>query len=105
MAVAQIYVLRPRPGRLQEFMRDVNRFEKIVRRDGGKLRVWNTAAGGEPNTVGLVVETADWEAFGEYSAKLEADPEWKAFLAELNSARDPNADMVRTQISVEVPVG
>ncbi len=52
-----------------------------------------------------MVETADWEAFGEYSAKLEADPEWKAFLAELNSARDPNADMVRTQISVEVPVG
>jgi hypothetical protein len=105
MAVAQIFVLRPRPGRLQDFMKHVARVDRIVSRNGGKMRVWNTESGGEPGTVGVVVETTDWRAFGEYNAKMEADPEWRAFLSEISSQRDPAADMVRTQISVELPVG
>jgi hypothetical protein len=86
-------------------MKDVVRVDRIVSRNGGKMRVWNTESGGEPGTVGVVVETTDWRAFGEYSAKMEADPEWRAFIAEISSQRDPAADMVRTQISVELPIG
>jgi hypothetical protein len=105
MAVAQIFVFRPRPGHFQDFMKDAVRADKLVRRAGGKMRAWNAAAGGEPGTIGIVIETADWKAFGEYNARLESDTEWQAFMAEINSRREPSADMVRTQISVELPIG
>jgi len=86
-------------------MKNVARAGKIVKRNGGAMRVWNSMYGGEPGTVGIVVETADWKAHGDYHAKLVADSEYQAFLAELNSARDPAADLLVTQVLEEVPIG
>jgi len=86
-------------------MKDVVRGTRIVTRDGGKLRQWNTATGGEPGTIALGIETANYKAFGEYSAKLEADPEWRAFLAELQGEREPAADLISSTMYVEQPVG
>jgi hypothetical protein len=104
-AVASVNVWRPRPGRLQDFMAVVVRAKKIHERLRAKVRVWNSQWGGEPLSVGYVIELPDWRAVGEFAAKLEADPEWLALVAEFTSARDPVADLVRTQLSVEVPVG
>ena len=103
--ILQVFVYRPRPGQLPRFMKDVARGTKIVNRDGGKLRLWNTATGGEPGTIVLGVETANYKTFGEYAAKLEADPEWRAFLAELQGERKPAADLVSSAMYVEQPVG
>jgi hypothetical protein len=103
-AVASVAVWRPRPGRLQDFMGVVMRAKKIHQRLGGKVRVWNSQFGGEPLSVGYVIETPDWKAFGEFGAKLEADSEWLALVAEWTSAREPAADLIRDQVSVEVPV-
>jgi hypothetical protein len=65
----------------------------MVSSNGGKMRLWNTESGGEPGTIGVVVETTDRRASGQYNANMEADPEWRAFLAEISSQRDPAADM------------
>ena len=67
------------------------------------MRVWNQMVGAEPGTAALVIETADWKAYGEYNAKLQDNREWQAFLKEINSAKEPNADIFRTLLHVEVP--
>ena len=99
--VLQVFTYRPRPGQLARFMKDVTRGTKIVSRDGGKVRLWSTASGGEPGTIAIGIETSNYKAFGEYSAKLEADPEWRAFLAELEGNREVAADLVSSAMYVE----
>jgi hypothetical protein len=104
-AVAIVATWRIRPGRLQDFMAAVARATKIHTRLKGKVRVWNAQFGAEPGTVAYVVEFPDWKAFGEYGAKLEADPEWLALVAEFTADRDPTADLVHQGIGTEAPVG
>ena len=103
--ILQTLVYRARPGQLSRFMKDVEHAAKIVSRDGGKIRQWNTANGGEPGTIVIGVETANYKAFGEYAAKLEADPEWRAFLTQIAGEREPAADLVSSAMYVEQPVG
>ena len=103
--VLQVFVYRPRPGQLSHFMKNVAKGSKIVHRDGGKVRQWNTATGGEPGTIVIGIETANYKTYGEYAAKLEADPEWRAFLAEIEGDREPAADLVSSAMYVEQPVG
>lgn len=102
--VLQTFTYRTRPGQLSSFMKNVAKGSKIIHRDGGKVRLWNTANGGEPGTIVIGVETANYKTFGEYAAKLEADPEWRAFLVELESAREPAADLVSSAMYVEQSV-
>ena len=101
--VGQVVFLRPRPGRVAAFMSDVARARKIIANCGGKVRVWNQVVGAEPGSTALVIETADWKAYGEYNARLQDDREWQAFLSEINSAKEPNADLFRTLLHVEIP--
>ena len=70
-----------------------------ARRVGTSNETWGPNAG----TVAVVVEHSDWKDFGSYMTKLESDKDWQAFLVEINSAKAPNAVMVSTAISVEVP--
>jgi|SRR5215813_6795049 len=104
-AVASVATWRPRPGRLQDFMAVVARAKKIHQRLKATVRVWNSQFGGEPFTVGYVIEVPDWKSHGEFGARLEADPEWMALVAEWSANRDPLADLVQQALFVEVPVG
>jgi hypothetical protein len=104
-AVANVATWRPRPGRLQDFMAVVVRAKKIHTRLKGNVRVWNSQFGGEPLTVGYVIEVADWKAFGEFGANLETDPEWLALVAEWTANRDAPAELIQSALFVEVPVG
>ena len=96
--VPQLFVYRPRPGQLPSFMKTVARGTKIINRDGGKVRLWNTASGGEPGTIMIGIENTNYKTFGEYPAKLEADPEWRAFLAEIEGGCEPAADLVSSSM-------
>jgi hypothetical protein len=102
--ILQVFTYRPRPGQFSNFMKNVAKGSKIVHRDGGKVRLWTTATGGEPGTVVLGIESANYKSYGEYAAKLEADPEWRAFMAELQGEREPAADLVSTAMYVEQSV-
>ena len=99
-SVWRVTSFKPHPGRLEAFMRDLSRGNNIVKRSGGKLRAWNEVSGPNAGTVAVVIEHSDWKDFGNYAAKLESDSEWQAFLAEINSAKSPNAEMVSSGISV-----
>jgi hypothetical protein len=59
--------------------------------------------GPNAGTVAVVVEHSDLKDFGSYMAKLDSDKEWQTFLAEINSAKAPNAERISTGISVEAP--
>src|SRR5260370_21550069 len=100
--VGQRLFLKPQPGRLEAFMRDLARANNIIKRAGGKVRAWNETPGPNAGTVAVVVEHSDWKDFGSYMAKLESDKDWQAFLAEINSAKAPNAEMVTTGIILQV---
>jgi hypothetical protein len=54
----------PRPGKLPHFMKNVACGTKIVHRDGGKVRLWNTASGGEPGTIVLGIENSNFKPSG-----------------------------------------
>ena|SRR5271157_5785246 len=99
--ILQVFAYRPRPGQLPRFMKDVARGTRIVSRDGGRVRLWNTTSGGEPGTILIGIENPNYKAFGEYASKLDADTEWRAFLAELEGEREPAADLVSSAMYVE----
>jgi hypothetical protein len=101
--VSDVVFLKPQPGRLEAFMRDLARANNIIKRAGGKLRAWNETSGPNAGTVAVVVELDDWKAYGNYMAKLESDSDWQAFIAEITSAKAPNAEIVATGLNVEVP--
>ncbi len=101
--VSQVLFLKPQPGRLEAVMRDLSRAQNIVKRAGGNFRAWNEVSGPNAGTIAVVVEHSDWKTFGSYMAKLEGDKEWQAFIAEINSARSPNAERVASGINVELP--
>jgi len=102
-AVSKVLYLKPQPGRLEAFMRDLSKANNILKRVGGKVRAWNETSGPNAGTVAVVIEHSDWNDFGNYMTKLDSDKDWQAFLAEINSAKAPNSVLVSTGISVEVP--
>jgi hypothetical protein len=102
-AVSQVLFLKPQPGRLEAFMRDLEKASKIIKHTGGNIRAWNEVSGPNAGTVAVVVEHSDWNHFGSYMAELESDKDWQAFVAQINSAKIPNAERMSTGINVEVP--
>ena len=102
-AVNQVTVVHVAPGRFDEFLKRSSKLKKIRERAGARVRYYQTVAGGHP-AVAVVAETAGWKAHGEYMAKLEADPEWQKFIAEIRSDRDPVATIVELRMSEEIEV-
>ena len=102
-AVNQVTVVQVAPGRFDEFLKRSSKLKKIRERAGARVRYYQTVAGGHPAVL-VVAETAGWKAHGEYMAKLEADPEWQKFVAEIRSDRDPVATIVEQRTSQEIEV-
>jgi hypothetical protein len=101
--VSQVLFLKPQPGRMEAFTRDLARASKIIKRLGGNLRAWNEVSGSNPGCIAVVVEHNDWKDFGNYMTKLESDKDWQSFIAEINSNKSPNAEALARGINVEVP--
>jgi len=100
-AIAQVATWRVRDGRLQEFLATVAAAKKIHERLGAKIRVWQSAFGGEAMSIAYVAEHSGWEAFGLFGAKLEADPEWQKLWAK--ALENPTADLLQNSVVAEAP--
>ncbi len=105
MAVAQVRVIRPRAGHRQDVLNIGARAKRIHERCGGRVRMFEPATGPNVGAFLNVVETSDWKAYGEYRTKLGADPEYRALMAEVQSNRDPVADIVSAEVIEEVSLG
>ena len=101
--VSNILFLKPQPGRLEALMRDIAKASNMIKRAGGKFRAYDEVSGPNAGAIALVTEHSDWKDYGNYMTKLETDKDWQSFIAEINSAKSPNAERVATGLNVEVP--
>ncbi len=104
MAVINVTTWRIRPGRIQEFVTNASEARKIHERLGGRVRIWQAVAGGEPNTIGYGIEHDDLTSYGTFSDKLVADSEWQAFILRIQSQTDPGAELASSALYNEIPV-
>jgi hypothetical protein len=100
-AIAQVATWRARDGHLQEFIAKVATAKKIHERLGGKVRVWQSMIGGQPMTLGYVIEHAGWADFGKFGEKLEKDGEWQTFWSD--ALAHPTADLIQNSLVTEAP--
>lgn len=106
MGILQSSVFRVRPGKAQEFMADVATAKRILERLGARVCVVNQVVGTNAPCTVFITESADWKAYGEFSAKIETDSEWQKFYSK--AALDnpnPAADLIATGLSTDVAVG
>ncbi|MDJ0869375.1 MAG: hypothetical protein QNK03_24945 [Myxococcota bacterium] len=101
-AITVVAIWRPKDGRLQEFSAQVVTAKKIHERLGTKVRVHQSAIGGEPMAVHYVMEHASWEDFGSFGAKMDADSEWQKFWGD--AAADPTANLLQNFVVNELPI-
>ena len=88
MSVFMVSEWRINPGRHQDFRNQLVRGKELVERNGGKLRAYQTVAGG-PNSgiVRIAIEFDDLSALQRFQEKSQADQEWLQHLtAEILSA-------------------
>jgi len=86
-------------------MANVAMGKKILERLGAKVRVVNQLVGSNAPCTAVIVESVDWKAYGEFSAKRDADSEWQNFISKISSNSDPEADQIATGLSVDAPLG
>ncbi len=102
MALVQITIYRPLPGRHPEFLAEVVERKKIHEDLGARCRAM-MQFGARPESIALVAEFADMAQLAEVTNKLESDIRWQA-LAEKMQA-DPTAEMVQQSLAgdIELP--
>jgi hypothetical protein len=101
-AITVVSVWRPKDGKLQEFSAKVVTAKKIHARLGAKVRVHQSAIGGEPMAIHYVMEHASWEDFGKFGAKMDADSEWQQFWGD--AAANPTGDLLQNFVVNELPI-
>jgi hypothetical protein len=80
---------RPRDGKIQEFVANLETAKKIHERLGAQVRVWQNTFGGQPMTVSYVIQHASWEDFGKFGQKMNDD--------------NPTADMLDNSVMQQMP--
>ena len=106
MAIAEVFTYNPRPGGTEQFLSHTKRADKILRALGATTRTFTSVAGGAtPNAFVYVLETPNWRAQGELSAKLDTDSDWRKFLTDVSSNEKPAVDLVSSAVYAEIPLG
>ena len=100
-AVASISTWHVREGKTQDFLAVCGKAKKIQERLGAKVRVWSSTFGGQPGTMGYVMEFANWTAFGAFFEKIGQDSEWLSLVTEFGA--HPPADLVQQSVVAETP--
>ena|SRR5271167_2244482 len=101
--VSQVFIVKPRPGKLEAFMKDLGRVNTLVKRAGATMRAWTESSGANPGSIAVVVENADWKAYAAYRSKVDSDPEFQKLRAEIEARKDPVADTLSIGMNEEVP--
>ena len=99
MPIGTLSMLRPVPGRLDDFISRLGDAKRIMERAGAKVSFHRTVAGSEGDGVLYVAEVKDWDAYAKCAKKIEADKDWEAL--DRLSANDPAAEMLSTGILQE----
>lgn len=101
MAVVQMSVWRPNPGRALEFAAQVQQAKEIHERLGAHVGLWQPIAGGQAGTVTYVLTFEDLAHYGTFGVKMASDEAWQSFW--LDAQADPTATPVETILAGELP--
>ena len=52
--VSQVFIVKPRPGHLEAFMRDLGRVNTLVKRAGATMRAWNRISGTNQGAIAVL---------------------------------------------------
>ena len=96
MSITTSSLMRPLPGRSDDFISRLAESKKIMERSGAKVSFHNLIAGSESNAMLYVSEVADWDAYAKCAKKMEADKDWEALNGKTYS--DPVTEMISTGI-------
>ncbi len=100
MAVVQVTVYRPLPGRFPEFLARVAEGKRIIERLGGRSRAVGTQFGARPLSVAVVSEYDDMAQFAEVSAKLQSDQAFQALVVKVQT--DPTAELLEQSLGGDI---
>jgi NIPSNAP len=101
MAVAQVAMWRPRPGRYEDFLKVCNQARKIHQRLGAQVRIWQSQLGSNANMIVYVAQHVDGTAFGQFIDKVNADGEWQQLVSSF--VKDPPAEQEQSNLLQELP--
>ena len=99
MSITTSSLMRPLPGRSDDFVSRLAESKKIMERNGAKVSFHSLSAGPESNAMLYVSEVADWDAYAKCAKKMEADKDWEALYGK--SYSDPVTEMISTGILQE----
>ncbi len=102
VAVIQVTIYRPLPGRYPGFLGRVVEGKKIIEGLGARFRVIGTQFGARPQSVAVVVEYVDMAQFAEIATKLESDQGWQALQAKVQD--DPTAELLEQSLGGDIPL-
>ena len=106
MAVTATTTWKIRSGKAPDFVANVTTAKKILERLGARVRLLNRVIGTDAPCSIVVIESADWKAYGELQAKMQSDSEWQGFVAKVIATnQNPSADIIGTGLAVDVPIG
>ena len=101
-AVLQVVAVDVKPGKLEDYQKEVRKLQAILKRLGSKatMRMWsNTQGGPATGTILVGLEFANVEAWASDSAKFQADEEWEDILGNLHKLRTLEGSSIWTDIS------
>jgi len=101
MALAQIGIWRPAPGRYEDFIKVSNQARKICQRLGAQVRIWQVEVGSNAGTVTVAIQHADGAAYGQFVDKINGDGEWQQLVASF--LKNPPAETVQSSLLRELP--
>jgi hypothetical protein len=107
-AVLQVVAVDVKPGKLEDYQKEVKKLQAILKRLGSKatMRMWsNTQGGPATGTILVGLEFANVEAWASDSAKFQADEEWEDILGNLHKLRTLEGSSIWTDISPNASEG
>ena len=96
MTVSQAVLLRPVPGRLDDFISRLQKTKTLYEKNGATVNFYRTVAGADPNAVLLTSTVDDWDAWAKAAKATEGSADYQAF--ERESANDPAAEILSSGI-------
>ena len=96
MTVSQAILLRPLPGRLDDFISRLQSTKALFEKSGATVNFYRTVAGSESNAVLFTSTVDDWDAWAKAAKTTEGNADFQAF--ERESANDPAAEILSTGI-------
>lgn len=99
MAISQSTLLRPLPGRLDDFISRLKTAKNLFEKNGATVRFYRMVAGADSNAVLMSSTVDDWDGWAKAAKATEGSAEYQAF--EREAANDPAAEVLASGILEE----